>query len=70
MKLEGETGGKAQWVKLEAETGGKARWVKLEAETGGKAQWGAMQTSQHQPHALSGTQLRPAKRTCHVYRLH
>ena len=59
VRQEGKHGG----VKLEAETGGKARRVKLEAETGGKARWGAMQTSQHQPCALSGTQLRTAKRT-------
>ena len=59
VRQEGKHGG----VKLEAETGGKARRVKLEAETGGKARWGAMQTSQHQPCALSGTQLRTAKLT-------
>ena len=35
----------------------------LSHHSGGKARWGAMQTSQHQPHALSGTQLRTAKRT-------
>ena len=61
--MEAETGGKARRVKLEAETGGKARWRGLGAETGGKARWGAMQTSQHQPRALSGTHPCPAKRT-------
>ena len=35
----------------------------LSHHSGGKARWGAMQTSQHQPCALSGTQLRTAKRT-------